>query len=232
MNEIHALSGAYTVDALDDLERAQFDVHLARCAPCRAEVASLREATALLGGVHAMPPASGVRGQVLAQIRTVRPLPPASRPAVLARRWPGRLLAAAAAILVVGLGAVLTQPWTHESMSMVDRVLNAGDVVSHQVALPTGGAVTVANSASLGRAVLLTRGLADPPSGRTYELWLQSPDGVMHPAGLIGSGGDQSVVLTGDSSDATGAGISTEPTGGSRQPTTAPIAVFDFGHLR
>ena len=50
MNDIHALSGAYAVDALDDLERAQFARHLAQCAECQAEVASLREAAALLAG--------------------------------------------------------------------------------------------------------------------------------------------------------------------------------------
>ena len=40
MSEIHALSGAYAVNALDDIERAQFERHLAECAECRAEVAS------------------------------------------------------------------------------------------------------------------------------------------------------------------------------------------------
>ncbi len=38
MSDIHALSGAYAVDALDDIERAQFERHLAECAECRAEV--------------------------------------------------------------------------------------------------------------------------------------------------------------------------------------------------
>ena len=47
-NDIHALSGAYAVDALDDIERAGFERHLAECADCRAEVASLRETAALL----------------------------------------------------------------------------------------------------------------------------------------------------------------------------------------
>ena len=48
MTEIHALSGAYAVDALDDLERAAFERHLAECAECQAEVASLREAAAMI----------------------------------------------------------------------------------------------------------------------------------------------------------------------------------------
>ncbi|MFC6343639.1 zf-HC2 domain-containing protein, partial [Nocardioides hankookensis] len=47
-NDIHALVGAYAVDAVDDLERAAFERHLAECADCRDEVASLREAAGLL----------------------------------------------------------------------------------------------------------------------------------------------------------------------------------------
>ena len=48
MSDIHALSGAYAVDAVDDIERASFERHLASCPTCRAEVASLRETSALL----------------------------------------------------------------------------------------------------------------------------------------------------------------------------------------
>ena len=40
--DIHALSGAYAVDAVDDIERAEFERHLATCADCREEVASFR----------------------------------------------------------------------------------------------------------------------------------------------------------------------------------------------
>ena len=45
--DLHHLSGAYAVDALDDAERTSFEQHLAVCADCRAEVAEL-SATAQL----------------------------------------------------------------------------------------------------------------------------------------------------------------------------------------
>ena len=48
MSDIHALPGAYAVDALDDIERAQFEQHLAECAECRAEVAASARPAALL----------------------------------------------------------------------------------------------------------------------------------------------------------------------------------------
>ena len=37
--DLHHLSGAYAVDALDGAERAAFESHLLGCADCRAEVA-------------------------------------------------------------------------------------------------------------------------------------------------------------------------------------------------
>ena len=57
--DIHALSGAYAVDALDDIERAQFERHLAECPACTSEVASLREAAALLAETTMTTPSAG-----------------------------------------------------------------------------------------------------------------------------------------------------------------------------
>ena len=42
--DIHGLVGAYAVDAIDEQERSAFELHLAECPECQAEVASLREA--------------------------------------------------------------------------------------------------------------------------------------------------------------------------------------------
>ena len=68
-HEIHALSGAYAVDALDPAEKAEFEAHLAACAACRVEVASLRESTALLPETCATePPPAGPEGDDLATI--------------------------------------------------------------------------------------------------------------------------------------------------------------------
>lgn len=73
---IHALSGAYAVDALSEHERVQFEAHLAGCDACSEEVASLREAAAGLALLAWAEPPASMRDNVLRQIRTVRPLPP------------------------------------------------------------------------------------------------------------------------------------------------------------
>ncbi|WP_103337818.1 zf-HC2 domain-containing protein [Amycolatopsis sp. CA-126428] len=40
--DLHTLTGAYAVNALSDLERAQFDRHLNECDACRLEVRELQ----------------------------------------------------------------------------------------------------------------------------------------------------------------------------------------------
>ncbi|HET8987468.1 MAG TPA: anti-sigma factor [Humibacillus sp.] len=75
-DDIHALSGAYAVDALDDVERAQFEQHLAGCSACQAEVASLIAAATSLSSLSDVTPPPSLRDRVLQGITTVRPLPP------------------------------------------------------------------------------------------------------------------------------------------------------------
>jgi anti-sigma-K factor RskA len=79
--DLHHLSGAYAVDALDDAERTSFEQHLAVCADCRAEVAELSAtAHSLASFAEATPPPS-LRAAVLTGIAQVRPLPPLTRDA-------------------------------------------------------------------------------------------------------------------------------------------------------
>lgn len=81
-DDIHALSGAYAVDALDDAERARFERHLAHCSACQAEVESLVAAASELSVLTEVAPPPSLRAKVLAEIATVRPLPPLARPEV------------------------------------------------------------------------------------------------------------------------------------------------------
>lgn len=240
--QIHALSGAYAVDAVDDLERAAFERHLVDCPECRAEVASLREAGALLAEAVAVEPPAALRDRVLAEVATVRPLPPVTAPAQPAprrRRLPG-VLAAAAAAIVVGavvwqlpwpgeLGHSPTRPGTSQTPSATQRVLDAADAESTTLSFPGGATATVTHSDSLGEAVIETSDMPAPPAGKVYQLWLDQPGEGMVSAGVMPVAEDQTLLLVGDAASATGAGITVEPEGGSHEPTSAPIALFDFG---
>lgn len=79
-DDIHGLSGAYAIDAVDAAERARFEAHMASCAECRSEVASLRAAASELTLVTVASPPPSLRGAVLREISSVRPLPPRVTP--------------------------------------------------------------------------------------------------------------------------------------------------------
>ncbi len=245
MSEIHALSGAYAVDALDDIERAQFEQHLVECAECRAEVASFRETGALLAETEAEAPPASLRSSVLAGISQVRPLPPdtapaettvpaqpaqptqPTQPAVRRRRLPHLLLAAAAVLLAVGVLA--WHPWQHDTATIAEQVLNAPDAVRVTEQLPNGGGrLTLVRSPSLGRAVMIGDHVPAPGDGKTYQLWLQQPGRGMVSAGLMPDA-DQPTVLTGNLSTAQAAAVSVEPAAGSKTPTLPALALFPLG---
>ncbi|MCW2768281.1 MAG: Anti-sigma-K factor rskA, partial [Nocardioides sp.] len=220
MSDIHALSGAYAVDALDDLERARFERHLAECDACTAEVGSLRETSALLAETSAAAPPVQLRDRVLADIATVRPLPPveAEQPTGgrSGRRRLASLMSAAAVIAAIGVGSVVWHPWDPDTSqsppSATDLVLAAPDAESFSRTLNDGSTATVVRSRSLKQAVVVTKGMKPPAPGTTYELWLQHGQ-EMVPAGFMVNP-DRPVLMTGDAASAVGAGITIEPEGG------------------
>ena len=233
MNDVHALSGAYAVDALDDIERAQFERHLVECAECRAEVDSLREGAAMLADVAPVAPPAALRDRILAEVATVRPLPPQVvevRPR--RRRFPA-LVAAAAAVVTLGVGApiayqALSSDTPSVDVSATERVLRAADTEKYVQRFDDGSKATVYRSKALGQAVIVTEGMADPGEGKVYELWLDH-DGEMVAAGFMPKGPDNTVLLSGDAAAAEGVGITVEPEGGSDEPNldTAVVFVFD-----
>jgi len=233
MSEIHALSGAYAVDALDDLERAQFERHLAECPDCRAEVDSLREAAGLLAETVPTTPPDALRDRVLAGSTTVRPLPPVVAAPTRRRFRLAGLVAAAAVIAAVGTGLVVTEPWEDGSSqvpvaSPLEEVRAAPDVETYTQEFPDGSVATLVRSASLNKAVLTTKDMAPPPEGKVYELWLDHEGIGMVPAGLMPVRPDAVVVLEGDPATAIGAGITIEPEGGSEEPTGDTVALIPF----
>lgn len=255
---VHALSGAYTLDALDGEELRSFEAHLPQCADCRAEVASLREAAAIMTHDATSAPPSRLRANILAEIKTVRPLPPSTAPmsstagthadpernsgvsdlgAHRERRRPSKarialLGAAAAAVLGLGVGSVW-QPWhqddsSTQASSTLEKVLAAPDAQRVETPVIGGGKVTVVRTVVGGRAAVVTTGMPPAPQDKVYELWLLSPSGRMVPAGLMNRSGEHAMLLAGDATRATAVGITVEPSGGSKSPTSTPIALADL----
>jgi anti-sigma-K factor RskA len=237
MSDIHALSGAYALDALDDTERAEFEQHLAECAECRAEVASFRETTAVMAESETETPPPSLRRSVLAGISQVRPLPPETpaqpptdiadrRGVVRRRRWP-QVLGAAAAVVLLAVGLFAWHPWQHDTTSVADQILHAPDAVSVTEQVPGGGEFVLTRSPSIGMAVMVGHDVPSAGAGKTYQMWLQQPGQAMASAGLLPNA-DQPTVLDGDAGTATAAAVSVEPEGGSVHPSKDVVAVFSL----
>lgn len=243
-DSVHALTGAYAVDAVDDVERARFERHLEQCDDCRAEVVGLKAAAAELGLLAEVTPPERLREQVLADIRTVRPLPPEleretarrvvglSEASSVRRRRPSRpgrwLVAAAAAVVVGGTALAATHPWTGNGtgdQTVASRVLADPGAVHRTQDFPGGASAEVVSSGSTGRAVVVLKNMPDAPAGKVYQTWFKVGD-EYRSAGVVPSGTNQTVVLDGDARQAQAVGITVEPKGGSAQPTSAPIALL------
>ncbi len=196
--DVHGLSGAYAVDALDERERVAFERHLAECAECQAEVASLRAAATELAGLTEVAPPPELRDAVLEQIRTVRPLPPTTpataseTPAAgddvvvpMRRRRMLAWLGAAAAAVIVAIGGLVWSPWSDTTPPTVaERVLQAADAQRYTQQVD-GARATIVRSPSVGRAVLVAEHMPSAPAGKDFQLWLQEPGQGMVSAGLM-----------------------------------------------
>ncbi|NUS56663.1 MAG: anti-sigma factor, partial [Streptomycetaceae bacterium] len=87
---------------------------------------------------------------------------------------------------------------------------------------------TVVVSASQDKAVFVVSGMARPPAGKVYQLWFDDK-GTMRSAGLMDPGrSSQAVLLHGAVDGASGMGVTVEPAGGSKSPTSAPVALMSF----
>ncbi|MEV6314488.1 anti-sigma factor [Streptomyces sp. NPDC051776] len=112
------------------------------------------------------------------------------------------------------------------------RVLAAPDASAGTGRLKSGGTVTVVVSREEDKAAFLMGHMPKPPSGKVYQLWFDD-HGSMRPAGLLDASKDTAATLLhGSVGGATGMGITLEPAGGSKQPTTEPLALMDLPPAR
>jgi len=195
--DLHDLTAAYALDALDPDEAEAYERHLSQCEECREQLADLNEtAGSLAFGTVAPAPPAHLRGAILdaaaAERSNVVPL--------LRRRWVARGLAvaaAAAACVVVGLAVSLSQS---SNTRVVTVVLGANRT-----------------------ATLHITGLSSAPSGKTYEAWVIPKGTAPRPAALFSGGGSTSVHLSGTVPPNAVVAVTLERAGGVPAPTTTPI---------
>ncbi len=236
--DVHALAGAYALNALPTGEAFDFRRHLAECPACRQEVHELQATAARLGRAAAELPPAELRRRVLQAVHRTRQVPPPTPPADNAREgrrsWP-RWVAAAAAFVVIGgagFAAVLSGAEDGEpprGQAPVAAVMNAPDARSASARLRGGGSMTVVASQRQEKAVVLHEHLPKLPTSRVYQLWLVDPAGNARSADVLiePGAGARGVNVIGRLRPGDRVAITREPAGGSERPSTAPLAVVD-----
>ena len=228
--DLHSLLAPYALDALDTEERVRFEAHLEDCTTCQAELAGFRATAARLGEAVGQSPPAGQRARLLAEIKSV----PQERPVVTAlaqrrglRRTLPRLAVAAAFVIgAVGVGGYVVErdraADEHDRNRAITRVLSAEDAQSVAKSFPTGGNVRMVMSPSKNTAVIFANQLPDPGAGKVYQVWLIDSSGPVD-QGTFKRSGD--MIMKGIT-EADSVAVTVEPEGGSKQPTTDPVATI------
>ncbi len=167
--------GLYALGALDADARASFEVHLATCPECRAELAQIAPVIeALSQSVPQVDPPAGLRDRVLALVHPAGRT--ASAPSVGGvARW-AWLAAAAAVVISVGLGGYAMRLQARiddlsSQLSAADRALQAAREETIEARRALDGAqsdVRVLLAPDLTRVVLAGEGSTPAASGRAY----------------------------------------------------------------
>ena len=248
--DLHALAGAYALNALDGAERDRFERHLRGCRACQSEVRGFAATAPALAMATAAEPPPGLKQRVLAAAAVTRQLPPTvagttagagaadrrrTRPTAPRRSWLPRLavpVAAAGLVAAAVLGGVTV--WTQHQLTTVQAenqaiaaVLAAPDAQIATARTSVGGIATVVASHSARKMVFTSVGLHALPPSKVYELWFLRP-GSARPAGLVPSAvaGRTPPVLASGLAAGDKVGVTVEPAGGSSSPTTSPIVVL------
>ncbi|MER5252789.1 MULTISPECIES: anti-sigma factor [unclassified Streptomyces] len=244
--DLHTMTGAYVLHALSDEERTDFERHLEACEACAQEVRELAATAGRLARAVSVAPPPAMKAEVLRQIATVRQLPPHT-PApgrTTGGTGRGRQLSrfALAACLAVAAGFGGIAVWQHQraedagertqqaqrQAEQLAQVLAAPDAKASTARLADGATGTVVVAKSLDQAAFVAAKMPRPPSGKVYQLWFND-DGTMRSAGLMDPArGTEAVLLDGPVDQASGIGITVEPTGGSEEPTSDPVALMNF----
>nr|WP_090275647.1 anti-sigma factor [Mycolicibacterium komanii]CRL68679.1 disfunctional anti-sigma-K factor [Mycolicibacterium komanii] len=229
-SDLGALAAPYALNAMSDTEREDVDRRVAAAPPAVAqaftdEVRKVRETMAVVSASTATEPPPHLRERLLTEVgggreqpvRRLRPRP---------TRWQKTALAAAA-VLVVGLGAVgvglALRPT--DKPSTAEQVFAAPDVRTVSGEIPGGGTATVVFSREKDAGVLVMNNVTPPQPGTVYQMWLVGADGP-HPAGTMDpqSVAPSTTAVLPDLGDSNTLAFTVEPPGGSAEPTSAPFA--------
>ena len=239
-HDLHALSGAYALDAIEPgSELDRFARHVDRCPSCTAEVRGFREVATALAFATADPstePPPELRDRVLAAVSRTRQVPPEVKTHVRPKRsfvpwvpWLSGAIATASIVVAVLFG--FAQAHTQQALDQaraqaqaISLLLSSPQATLLSKSTTKGGVATVVLAADRHELVVITDGLPALPPGKVYQLWLIGTTKITS-AGLLppAKAGRTGPVLASGVVKGDTLGLTVEPAPGSAQPTTKPI---------
>ena len=228
--EMRGQAAAYVLRALEHDEADRYREHLDRCAVCSADVSRLQPvADSLPASVPRVSAPLELSGRIMTSVGPEAELlraagADADRLPSSRWRWRGRRRQALIAVVAMGVGLLIGATAINTgSRAPVTRVIPA------QVTSTTPGARAVVRQVG-GHAELVVSGVAPPPPGKIYEIWLARAGSVAPQAtnalfGVSRVGGRASVDVPGPLAPVLQVLVTAEPLGGSAHPTSTPIIV-------
>jgi anti-sigma-K factor RskA len=220
----------YALGALSPRDAADVADHLQSCAECRAEYQLLRPAVTAIGysaeaDGRTAAPSFTLKTRLMQQVRSTKP-GRSSRPA--RPQWAALI---AAACIAVAVGAGLVNASLRERLGRDEsRIAQQSAVIADVTApdakrYPFGHGSVVVHGRNL---YLAMHALPQPPKGKVYQAWTL-PKGSKRMAPSItfkpGASGETVIRLPVSANAIVAVAVSLEPAGGSKQPTTKPIAL-------
>jgi anti-sigma-K factor RskA len=211
--------GAYALGALPELEAQVFERHLMACEECQEELQRLNEAVeALPRSVTPLEPPPSLKAGLMEVVKADAQPERGRRFALprLPRLQPAIAWAAAACVLAASVGYAASE------LAQDDQDTRTLQAQVDMQRLPDGSA-----SLSIpedGGSVLRVEGMPDAGQGRVYEVWVER-DGEVEPVSIfdVDSDGAGAAAVPGSLDDVSAVMVTREPTGGSEQPTEAPV---------
>ncbi|ACL40427.1 conserved hypothetical protein [Pseudarthrobacter chlorophenolicus A6] len=247
------LAELYALDAVTDQERRAIDEYVSSAPEPERQaflgrVRQARETLAATFRVEEEPPAD-LFERIVAQLpahAVATEAPPATVPAAAdadelalarqrreERRRPSgtrRWLAGVAAAAAIALGGVGLGAYFADQNDPVNQVVRASDLREASVDVTGGGTATLLISPSENAAVVKMNGVAAPPAGKVYQMWLIPKDGSAPVSqGLMDKEALSKPAVVEGISSAAALGITVEPVGGSRTPTLPTVAAAPLG---
>ncbi|MGC1377054.1 MAG: anti-sigma factor [Anaerolineales bacterium] len=234
---------AYALGALDVDEAAALEAHLRICDSCPGELAGYCAVSdALLTSVPPQRPSAALRQRLQGR------LPSLSGRQKARRVWPswsfGQFALGAALVLLVALNifSLLQTQVIQRQQAQFAQQIQTGQAAFSMLAYPDTKSLPITGSGIAGTllldkehsaAVLIAWDLPPLPENQTYQIWLVDPKGERTSVGLFRPETGQrltskAIFMKRDISGFTGLGVTLEPAGGSKQPTSPRIFKVDF----